>query len=210
MAEYGNTITVFIYISTYENQLHEAESVLRNHSRSNSQEIPSPWKLKVHYRVNSSPPLDPILSQMNPVHTNSISLRFILILSSHIHPGLTSVSSLQVFEIKFRTHFSSLPCVLHSHTSRLPWFYDPNNIWWRVQIIKLLYHVIFTILLSFHPSLVHIFNSTPCSQTPSIHVFLLKLQSKLHTHTEQIKLYFTTWRMNCWNETACEQWRTAQ
>jgi len=57
-----------------------------------SQEIPRIlWNPKVHYRLHNSPPPVSILSLINPTHaTHPTSLRFILILSSHLRLGLPS------------------------------------------------------------------------------------------------------------------------
>jgi hypothetical protein len=46
--------------------------------------------LSVHYCAQKISPLDPILNHFNPIHTLPISLRFIVIFSSHIHSGLPS------------------------------------------------------------------------------------------------------------------------
>jgi hypothetical protein len=48
------------------------------------------WKPKVHYRNNKSPPLVPILNQINPIHAIPFYLRHILILSAHLLLGLPS------------------------------------------------------------------------------------------------------------------------
>jgi len=57
------------------------------------QEIPRSLLIaKFHYDVHMIPPLDPVLSAMNPLH---------ILITSHLF------SSLQVFRLNFCIHFSS-------------------------------------------------------------------------------------------------------
>jgi hypothetical protein len=65
-----------------------------------TQELPNIlWKQRVHYRAHKSFPLVPILSHMNPLHTQSY-LRFISIWFTHLLLGLPS----GLFPSGFRTN----------------------------------------------------------------------------------------------------------
>jgi hypothetical protein len=66
-------------------------------------------------------------------HFQHISLRSILILSSHLRLVFRVTSSLQVFRKKKNSH----ACYM-TRLSRPPWLDHPNNIWCSVQVMKLL------------------------------------------------------------------------
>ena len=106
------------------------------------QEIPCIlWNPNVHHRIQKSPPHVCILSQINSIHPpHPTSWRAILLLSSHPLLGLRVISVPQTSPAKPCIHLCSLPYVLHArptvfHSLR---FGNPNNIWRRVQVIKLL------------------------------------------------------------------------
>jgi hypothetical protein len=94
------------------------------------------WNPKFHYRVHNGPPL---LSQINPVH---IFPQCFPKIHSNIIPSNSRSS-----EWTFYFRFSNLNIVYISHlfhacymphASHPPWFHDPNNIWWRLWVVKLL------------------------------------------------------------------------
>jgi hypothetical protein len=68
--------------------------------------------MKVHYGVQKSLPLVPLLSHINPVHASqTIPLRSILIIFSHLCLSLPTGSFLQVSPPKSCTNFSPTPYV---------------------------------------------------------------------------------------------------
>ena len=79
-----------------------------------------------------------ILSQIHPGNDlYRVTWRFILILSSHVRLGLSTVSFPQISSPQLCIHlYSPHTCFVHrlSHYSR---FNHPNNIWLAVRIIKL-------------------------------------------------------------------------
>jgi len=102
-----------------------AESFLRS---SVGLEIPRLLQnLKAHCRFHNSPPLDPVLSQLNPVHTRTPAFVKILILRSHPRLGLPSGRLHSLFldkNIDFISYFT-MHATCPGHVNP---FDRPNNI----------------------------------------------------------------------------------
>jgi len=78
-----------------------------------SQEIPRlSWNPKVHYHVHNNPPLDPILSHMDPIHT--LTFTFFV----HFNILLQHTPTFFKWSLSFRSsdqnsaHISHLSCML--------------------------------------------------------------------------------------------------
>jgi hypothetical protein len=83
------------------------------------------------------PTLRPYLSHMNPVHTSHhISLRSIFILFSHLL--LSHTSGLFPADFPSKTWYALPFHACYMPAQSRPWFNYSNNIWWRVQIMKVL------------------------------------------------------------------------
>jgi hypothetical protein len=68
----------------------------------------------IHYQLHKRPQLGPILNQFNPIHTLTLYFLKIHLNIVHVHLGLPSGLSLQVFHLEFCMHFSPLLCVLRA------------------------------------------------------------------------------------------------
>jgi hypothetical protein len=97
--------------------------------------------VKFNYHIHKCPPLVPILSQLDSVHTPTSHFLKIRLNTSIIVPSTTG-SPKWCLSLRF-THQTPVYASPLPHTLYLPrpshsWFYHPNNIGWWLQIIKLL------------------------------------------------------------------------
>jgi hypothetical protein len=133
----GKTDYVTIYLTNSMQLSHSWEA----NSYSANQIIPRfLWNPKVHNRVHNSSLLVPILTHTNPAHTFPSYF-------PNIHSNITLPSTPRSSEWSrpFRFSNQNFVCISHlshsccmSHSSYPPLSDHANNIWWSLQVIRLL------------------------------------------------------------------------
>jgi hypothetical protein len=141
---------------------------------------------KVHYRIHKSPSSVPVLGQINPLHTIPSSLHpsSILILSTHLHLGLSSGFFSSGFPNNV-LHALISPFVLHALpiSSSLTWsFYLYLE---KSTSYEAPHYAVLSNLLSLHFYSIQIRSSASFSQTPLVCVPPLMSETKFYTRTEQ-------------------------
>lgn len=134
---------------------------------------PECWLLYSHKR----PLLDPVLSQINPVHI-LIPWRTILIFSSYLAPFMTKM-------FPFRLGFQpNILCAFLHHQSHPPRFGHMKNIWQKCILWSSWLCILLQLLITSPP-----LGPTPSLHSPSTHVLPLRWQIISHTTGEITVLY---------------------
>jgi hypothetical protein len=135
-------IQIYCIINICITKYYIKQSSWKANSHSSSQEIPNfLWNPKAHYRVHKSTQFVPIWARW--IHSTPSSPCFRKIHSNIILPSSplssTLTLSLQILRPNSFVHISHLSHACYMlRPSHRPWFDHPNNIWWSVQIMKLL------------------------------------------------------------------------
>ena len=135
--DFSTVIYLLVSLTCLTKSMEQTSS--EEHSRfSASQKMPYIlWNLKVHYYVYKSSPILLVLRQTNPFHT--FPLYFLRI---HFNIIITLIPKSTKFFLSLRTSnqnpicISPLPYACHMiFPSRLPWFYQPNDIFSSCSLV---------------------------------------------------------------------------